>query len=49
MECRWRRIRAAPSSIFEAVEKQLGFKLEMHKRTLPVIVIDYIEQQPTDN
>ncbi len=36
-------------SIFDAVEKQLGLKLEMHKRTLPVVVIDHIEQQPTDN
>ena len=36
-------------SIFDAVEKQLGLKLEMHKRTLPVIVTDHIEQQPTEN
>jgi uncharacterized protein (TIGR03435 family) len=36
-------------SIFEAMEKQLGLKLEMHKRPMPVIVIDHIEQKPTDN
>jgi uncharacterized protein (TIGR03435 family) len=36
-------------TIFEAVEKQLGLKLEMRKRSMPVIVIDHIEQKPTDN
>jgi uncharacterized protein (TIGR03435 family) len=36
-------------TIFEAVEKQLGLKLEMRKRTLPVIVIDHMEQKPTEN
>jgi uncharacterized protein (TIGR03435 family) len=33
----------------EAVEKQLGLKLEKQKRQMPVIVIDHIEQKPTDN
>ncbi len=36
-------------TLFEAVEKQLGLKLEMRKRLMPVIVIDHIEQKPTDN
>jgi len=36
-------------TIFEAVEKQLGLKLEMQKRPMPVIVIDHIEQKPTEN
>ncbi len=36
-------------SIFEATYKQLGLKLEMHKRMLPVLVIDRIEEKPTDN
>jgi uncharacterized protein (TIGR03435 family) len=36
-------------TLFEAVEKQLGLKLEMRKRSLPVIVIDHLEQKPTDN
>jgi uncharacterized protein (TIGR03435 family) len=36
-------------TVFEAVEKQLGLKLEMRKRSMPVIVIDHIEQKPTDN
>jgi uncharacterized protein (TIGR03435 family) len=36
-------------SIFKAIDKQLGLKLEMHKRPIPVLVIDHIEQEPTDN
>jgi uncharacterized protein (TIGR03435 family) len=36
-------------TIFEAIEKQLGLKLESQKRSLPVIVIDHIEQKPTEN
>jgi uncharacterized protein (TIGR03435 family) len=36
-------------TLFEALEKQLGLKLEMRKRSMPVIVIDHIEQKPTEN
>jgi uncharacterized protein (TIGR03435 family) len=36
-------------TLFEAVEKQLGLKLELRKRSMPVVVIDHIEQKPTDN
>jgi uncharacterized protein (TIGR03435 family) len=36
-------------SLFEAVEKQLGLKLETQKRTYPVFVIDHIDEKPTDN
>ena len=36
-------------TIFEAVEKQLGLKLEKQKRPMEVFVIDHIEQKPTDN
>jgi len=36
-------------TIFEAIEKQLGLKLTMLKRPMPVIVIDHIEQKPTEN
>jgi uncharacterized protein (TIGR03435 family) len=36
-------------TIFEAVEKQLGLKLESRKRTAAVVVIDHIEQKPTEN
>ncbi len=36
-------------SLFDAITKQLGLKLEMQKRSLPVLVIDHVEQKPTDN
>jgi uncharacterized protein (TIGR03435 family) len=36
-------------SLFEAVEKQLGLKLVEQKRPVSILVIDHIEQQPTDN
>jgi uncharacterized protein (TIGR03435 family) len=36
-------------SFFDAVEKQLGLKLEVQKRSYPVFVIDHIEDKPTDN
>jgi uncharacterized protein (TIGR03435 family) len=35
-------------SLLDALEKQLGLKLEMQKRQLPVLVIDHIEEKPTD-
>lgn len=36
-------------SIFEALDKQLGLKMEAQKRPMPVFVIDHLEQKPTDN
>ena len=33
----------------EAMQRQLGLKLEMAKRPLPVLVIDHIDEKPTDN
>jgi uncharacterized protein (TIGR03435 family) len=36
-------------SLFEAMEKQLGLKLETRKHPMPVFVIDHVEQKPTDN
>jgi len=36
-------------TLFEAMEKQLGLKLEKQKRTMPVTVIDHIEPKPADN
>ena len=36
-------------SLFDAVNKQLGLKLEMRKRMLPVLVVDHMEDKPTDN
>jgi uncharacterized protein (TIGR03435 family) len=36
-------------TIIEALDKQLGLKLETQKRPMTVTVIDHIEQTPTDN
>ena len=36
-------------TLFEALEKELGLKLEKQKRPMPVTVIDHIEQKPTEN
>jgi uncharacterized protein (TIGR03435 family) len=36
-------------SVFDAVNKQLGLKLEKTKRPYPVMVIDHIEETPTEN
>ena len=36
------------TTILQGVEK-LGLKLEGHKRSYPVMVIDHIEQRPTEN
>ena len=36
-------------SLFDAINKQLGLKLEAQKRPVPVLVIDHIEEKPTDN
>jgi uncharacterized protein (TIGR03435 family) len=36
-------------SLFDAVEKQLGLKLEKHQRPEPTFVIDHIEEKPADN
>jgi uncharacterized protein (TIGR03435 family) len=36
-------------ALADAVEKQLGIKMELQKRPAPAIVIDHVEQKPTDN
>ncbi len=36
-------------SLFDAMSHQLGLKLEKQKRALPVLVIDHLEQKPTEN
>ncbi len=36
-------------SIFEAVSKQLGLKLKQDKRPVPVVIIDHMEDKPTEN
>jgi len=35
--------------VFDAVNRQMGLKLEMRKRPMKVLVIDSILQKPTDN
>ena len=40
---------AGPTNLAEAIEKQIGLKLETHKRPAPVLVIDHMEDEPTDN
>jgi uncharacterized protein (TIGR03435 family) len=36
-------------SLFDAMTKQLGLKLETQKRPLAVVVIDHVERKPVDN
>ncbi len=36
-------------SLFDALSKQLGLKLEQQKRPTPVLVIDHVERKPVDN
>jgi uncharacterized protein (TIGR03435 family) len=36
-------------SFQDAIEKQLGLKLEVHKRPEPVLVIDHMEEKPIEN
>jgi uncharacterized protein (TIGR03435 family) len=36
-------------SLFDALDQQLGLKLEGAKRNMPVFVIDKIEETPTEN
>jgi uncharacterized protein (TIGR03435 family) len=40
---------AAGATVFDALDKQLGLKLEERKQPMPVIVIDHIERVPTEN
>jgi uncharacterized protein (TIGR03435 family) len=36
-------------TLFEAIEKQLGLKLDVTKKPMAVMVIDKISQMPTEN
>jgi uncharacterized protein (TIGR03435 family) len=36
-------------SLFDAVRRELGLKLEKGRRTIPVLVIDHLDDHPTDN
>jgi uncharacterized protein (TIGR03435 family) len=42
-------IRSGRLSLPEALDKLLGLKLETQKRNIPVLVIDHVEQKPTDS
>jgi uncharacterized protein (TIGR03435 family) len=37
------------TSVFDAVDKQLGLKVEMREEPVPVIVIDHVNRTPTAN
>ena len=36
-------------TFLEAMKEQLGLKLDKQKRPMPVLVIDHVEEKPTDN
>jgi uncharacterized protein (TIGR03435 family) len=36
-------------TLVEALDRQLGLRLKPQKHAMPVLVIDHLEQQPTDN
>ncbi len=36
-------------SVFDALNRQLGLKLKKEKRPMPVLVVDQIEEKPTEN
>jgi uncharacterized protein (TIGR03435 family) len=36
-------------TLFEAIASQLGLKLELEKRMMPVLVIEHIDDGPTEN
>jgi uncharacterized protein (TIGR03435 family) len=36
-------------TVFEAIEKDLGLKLELAKHPMPVVVVDHVERTPTEN
>jgi uncharacterized protein (TIGR03435 family) len=36
-------------SLFDAVQKQLGLKLDLRKRPMPVLLIDSVQEKPSDN
>ena len=36
-------------SIFDAIDKELGLKLEFSKYPMPILVVDSVNEKPTDN
>jgi uncharacterized protein (TIGR03435 family) len=55
LELKWTNRNAIPGAgkdaipIQEALEKQLGIKVELQKRSLPTLVVDSVNRKPTDN
>jgi uncharacterized protein (TIGR03435 family) len=39
----------ATTSIFDAVDRQLGLKLELTKHAIPIVIVDRVERTPTPN
>jgi uncharacterized protein (TIGR03435 family) len=35
-------------SVFDAVERELGLKLVKEQRSIPVIVVDHVDEKPLD-
>jgi uncharacterized protein (TIGR03435 family) len=35
-------------SVFDAVERELGLKLVKQKRSIPVIVVDHVDEKPIE-
>jgi uncharacterized protein (TIGR03435 family) len=40
---------AGAPSLMEALDKQLGLKLELQKRSMSVLVVDHVDEKPADN
>ena len=36
-------------TLFDAIEKQLGLKLEQQNLPAPVVILDHVEEKPADN
>jgi uncharacterized protein (TIGR03435 family) len=35
-------------TVFDAMEKELGLKLVRQKRSIPVIVVDHVDEKPIE-
>jgi len=45
---RYRKLDRCGCTLIEALEKKLGLKLALQERPMPVIVIDHLEEKPTE-
>jgi uncharacterized protein (TIGR03435 family) len=41
--------RQAGLTLFEAIDRQLGLKLSLRKHPMPILIVDRIDRQPTEN